>query len=78
MAISSAPRASGPMNKLGNVVKGSTQRTQKKRLAPDRKVETQRARQAKPSRRAQEDAAAERARARRTRENRGGNLDVKA
>ncbi len=78
MAISSAPRANGPMGNIGKVAKGNTQKAQQKRLKPDRKVEKQQVREARPSRRAQEDAATERARARRAQERRGSKLDVKA
>jgi len=66
------------MKQLGNVLKGNTQKAQQKRLEPENKMEKQRVRQAKPTRRARAKEAAERARARRAEEKRGQNLDVKA
>ena len=78
--------ATGPMSRMGNATRQSTEQAHKNRLErkPKKqegpKVEKQRVREQKPSRRAQENKAAERARARRAEQDRssGGRLDVRA
>ncbi len=72
MAITPAKVGSGPMKDIGNLLKGNTDKAQKKRLEGGQKTEQQHARAAKPTRKQQ------RKRAEKSADRRGKNLDVRA
>jgi hypothetical protein len=75
MAVSPTRPGPGPMKQPDGVMSGTAGRTRAARADDGRKVEQQ---QVRSSRRAEEDAAAERARQRRAEETRGRNVDVEA